>query len=490
MLRTSATCSFLSAASLPRSLMTEFSLSAGQRIHLIGIGGAGMSGLARLLKARGLTVSGSDAVPTALTEKLFHDDGIHVDYVQDGSAIHPGLDGVVTTAAAKADNAELAAARRLGVPVRKYAEALGALMRERVGIAVAGTHGKTTTSSMLAHTLREADLEPSYLIGGVPHDLGSNAEAGRGSYFVAEACEYDRSFHHLAPIVAVVTNIDADHLDYFGSLEAVHEAFARFVAMVPATGLVVVHGDDEATLETVRRAAIAPVVSYGEEEWCDWRIIRHGVVDGRPSARFEGPGSAEPLALTLGVPGWQNVYNAAAVAVVADYLGAEAAAIQAALEGFRGVARRFDRLGSLRGVPILDDYAHHPAEIRATLAAARQAHPHEDLWVVFQPHQVTRTQVFFNGFSEALALADRVILLDVYAAREGDEDHGMRALSEELAEAVRLHGTEAEYLSSFDAVIAHLRSELPAHGAAVMTMGAGNVHEIAEALVTTYARAA
>lgn len=439
-----------------------------------------MSGIARILAARGAAVTGSDPTPTALTEAL-HDLGIVVDHVQDGRAIGPQTEFVIHTAAVAATNPDLVRAKQLGIPTLKYAEAVGQLMRGRRGIGVAGTHGKTTTSSMMAHVLAVAGKQPGFLIGGTPRNLGTNAAAGDGAFFVVEACEYDRSFLHLAPAMGIVTNIEADHLDYYKDLGEIWHAFGEFAALIPPDGVVVVNGDDSACVAAIRETATCPVVTFGI---CpgnlDWRaeVIDH--IDGCPRFTLHYQGAAM-LDITMKIPGWQNVANATGVAALAAWIGIPLDTIRAGLESFVGVERRFDLRGYWRGVPVIDDYAHHPTEIAATLAAARQKFPERRLWVAFQPHQATRTRMLFEEFADALALADRVLLFDIFAARESTVNPDNRALAVALTEAVRQRHTEASHFDSLAAAVAHLRWGLESD-VAIFTLGAGNIYEIADDL--------
>ena len=457
------------------------SLHHVRKVHCVGVGGAGMSGIARLMAARGVTVSGSDAARSETTGRLMAE-GIRVDHAQDGRAIAAETDLVIASAAIRKENAELQRAHELRVPVIKYAEAVGRLMADRAGIAVAGTHGKTTTSSMLAWIFSVAGRDPSFLIGGEPHNLGTNAKHGNGPHFVVEACEYDRSFHQFDPAAALITNIDADHLDYYGSEENIRQAFLQFARGISYDGLLVANADNEGCRQVVESLKHREVITFGlDASDAMWRPEL--VSAGEDSTRFTLRRFNWPVNdISLTVPGIANVANATAAAAVADWFGIDREAVAEALHTFRGVGRRFHMLGEFAGVPVVDDYAHHPVEIDATIRAARLKWPERQLWVVFQPHQAFRTQAFFDDFAESLATADRVLLLDIYAAREGSDNPINRELSLRLTEAVSQLGTPALHCEHMGDVISELR-ETVTPDAVLMTVGAGNVNEVATALV-------
>ncbi|MGE0432936.1 MAG: UDP-N-acetylmuramate--L-alanine ligase [Planctomycetota bacterium] len=459
------------------------SLHHVRKVHCVGVGGAGMSGIARLMAARGVTVSGSDPVRTPLTGKLMGE-GIRVDHAQDGRAIDRETSLVIASAAIRQDNAEMQRAAELRVPVIKYAEAVGRLMLDRAGIAVAGTHGKTTTSSMLAWIFSVAGRDPSFLIGGEPHNLGTNARHGHGPHFVVEACEYDRSFHRFDPVAGLITNIDADHLDYYGSEAAIRESFRQFAKGISIDGLLVANADNEGCREVMAGLKHREVMTFGMD--ASDAMWRPELTDANETTtRFRLRRHNWPVNdISLGVPGLQNVANATAAAALADWFGIDREAVAEALHTFRGVGRRFHLLGDFCGAPVVDDYAHHPVEIDATIRAARLKWPERQLWVVFQPHQAFRTQAFFDDFAEALATADKVMLLDIYAAREGSENPINRELSVRLSDAVSQLGTQSLHCEHMGDVISELR-ETVTDDVVVMTVGAGNVNEVAAALVRT-----
>jgi UDP-N-acetylmuramate--alanine ligase len=451
-------------------------LPAAGPVHLVGIGGAGMSGIARLLLARGIPVSGSDAKEGAVLEEL---QALGARIVVGHQAQNvAGASRVVYTAAVKEENVELAEARRRGVPVTSRAAMLGELMDGAASIAVAGTHGKTTTTGMIASIFDAADADPTVLIGGDLPAMGGNARVGRSDYFIAEACEAFRSFHHLRPLIAVITNIEADHLDTYESLEGVIEGFGQFVSQIRPAGSAVLWWDDP----NVRR-----LVPY-----LDCRQVRYGLDDGaelcafdllletstpRFSARWRGELLGD---FELGVPGRHNVLNALAALGVALDTGLSLDAAREGLRQFRGVGRRFERLGEPRGVLVVDDYAHHPSEVSATLSTARTA-LRRPLTVVFQPHLYSRTQQLMQEFARSFQDADQVIITDIYPAREAPIP-GVTGQS--LAEAIQAREPEkrVRYISPKEAVVSQLADE-SRPGDLIMTLGAGDIRSVGEALV-------
>jgi UDP-N-acetylmuramate--alanine ligase len=462
----------------------DVDLRGARTVHLVGAGGAGMSGLARLLLAAGHTVTGSDRAesPTLAALRAL------------GADVHAGHDGgrlgrpdlVVASTAIRPTNPELVAARRLGVPVLGRAQLLALLMAGKVGIAIAGTHGKTTTTGMVVAILQEAGLDPSFAVGGDLKATGVNAAAGAGPHFVAEADESDGSFLELEPTVAVVTNVEADHLDHWGDLEAVRAAFRTFVGRLPAGGTAVLCADDPGALG-LAAAAPCPVVTYGLAEDADvhatglalaaWGSRCTVVADGRRLGE-----------VTLAVPGRHNVVNALGAIAAARAAGAPPKAAQAALARFTGAARRFHLRAEVAGITIVDDYAHNPPKVAATLAAARLG-PWKRVVAVFQPHLYSRTRLFADEFGRALAAgADLVVVTDVYAAREDPEpgvDGGL------VVAAARRARPDLPCLHVPD------RAELAARVAALLepgdlllTLGAGDITTLADEVAPLLAEAA
>jgi UDP-N-acetylmuramate--alanine ligase len=453
-------------------------------IHFVGIGGIGMSGIAEILAERGLRVSGCDLKRSAATD-LLQSRGIAV-----STGHHPahldGVDAVVVTAAVRGANAEIEAARARGIAVIPRKEMLGALAGEKRTVGVSGTHGKTTTTAMIALVLEEAGLDPTILIGGMLRNIASNAKSGRGEFLVVEADEYDRTFHELHPEVAVVTNIEADHLEYFGDFDAVAEAFRIFVDGLRPGGLVVGCVDDPAVAALLDSVAAGFSRSNGgpAEAGPYTRVLRYGLspaaeLTARNLAFHDRGSSFEVEGLgffKLFVPGEHNVRNALAAIGVARALGVGGHVIAAALSKFLGVDRRFQILGDFGGALVVDDYAHHPTEIRATLDAARSGYPQRRIVALFQPHLYSRTRDFAREFGESLGRADVAMVAPIFAARETPIE-GISARM--IAEA----GEGIEFLDrSNDEIVRELRQRLEPNDVFIV-MGAGDVHEIAEALV-------
>jgi len=444
-----------------------------KNIHFVGIGGIGMSGIAEVLAKAGLAVSGCDLKPSASTE-LLRSRGVPVTIGHDPAHLQ-GIDTVVFTSAVRGEHAEVDEARRRGLRVIRRAELLGHLVNEKRGVGVSGTHGKTTTSAMIALVLEEAGLDPTILIGGMVRNFSGNAKRGKGEYVVVEADEYDRTFHQLHPEVAVVTNIEADHLEYYGSFEAIVEAFRIFVDGIKPGGAVIACLDDPAVRDLIARVKGKRVVTYGRDASADVKPTRVRF-SGRETS-FDVPGMRS---FKLFVPGEHNVLNALAAIAVGRELGISADVIAAGLAKFMGVDRRFQILGQFSGAIVVDDYAHHPTEIRATLTAARAGYPDRRIVALFQPHLFSRTRDFAREFAESLSEADVAIVAPIYAAREKPIEG---VSSKVIADA--LEGIEFLDRSNHD-IESEMRRRLEPNDIFI-TMGAGDVHEIAEALVRGHA---
>jgi UDP-N-acetylmuramate--alanine ligase len=453
-------------------------LDEGSRtVHLVGVGGAGMSGLARLLLAAGHRVTGSDRSRSATLEALAAL-GAEVWAPHDATRLgRPDL--VVASTAIRATNPELVAARILGVPVLGRAQLLALLMAGRDGIAIAGTSGKTTTTAMVVAILQAAGLDPSFAVGGDLKDSGVNAAAGTGPHFVAEADESDGSFLELHPTVAVVTNVEADHLDHWGDLEAVRGAFRTFVGQLPADGTAVLCADDPGALD-LAGSAPCPVVGYGFADRADVR--GDDLALDAWSSSFAVTGRGRPLGrVTLGVPGRHNVQNALGAIAAALAVGAPFQAAVAALAGFAGAARRFHLRGEVAGVTLVDDYAHNPPKVAAALAAARLG-PWKRVVAVFQPHLYSRTRLFAAEFGAALAAADLVVVTDVYAAREDPEPGVDGAL---VAVEARRARPDLDCVYEPDrAALAPRVATLVQPGDLVLTLGAGDITTLADELTS------
>ncbi len=452
-----------------------------KRIHFIGVGGSGMSGIAEVLANLGYQVSGSDIRESAVTQRLV---GAGVEVFIGHSADHiAGVDVVVTSTAVAADNVEFQAARDARIPTVPRAQMLAELMRYRHGIAVAGTHGKTTTTSMIASVFAAAELDPTYVIGGRVNQSGSNAKLGAGRYLIAEADESDASFLHLTPMVSVVTNIEADHMDtYGGDLQQLRRTFVEFLHNLPFYGSAVLCLDDpeiKGLIPQINRS----ILTYGQDSEADYRI--HSIQPQGLLSQFqlETPNHG-CVPLQVNSPGLHNVLNAAATAAVALDEGLSVAAVQQGLAQFAGVGRRFERLGSLqhgRGSAVLvDDYGHHPTEVEATLNSAAQVWPESRVVMVYQPHRFTRTRDLYDDFVRVLSRCDVLILLDVYAAGEAEI---AGADSKSLARSIRQRGhVDPIYAASIDEVPELLASIL-ADGDVLITQGAGNITSLAHHLV-------
>ncbi len=443
-------------------------------VHFVGIGGIGMSGIAEVLLNLGYKVSGSDLKASAITERLERLGA--TTYEGHRAENVAGAEVVVATSAISRDNPEVAEARRLHVPVIQRAEMLAELMRLKYGIAVAGMHGKTTTTSMVAAVLAAGGLDPTVVVGGRVDAMGSNARLGKSQYLVAEADESDRSFLKLSPILAVVTNIDREHMDCYRDMRDVMRAFRDFVERLPFYGMAILCNDDRRLRKLLPRLT-RRAVTYGTREGSDFRItgMKTRAAAGQPLSRFEVNFRGRSLGeFRLHVPGAHNVLNATAAVAAGVGLDVAADQIREALEAFRGVDRRFQLRGQAAGVAVLDDYGHHPTEILATLQAARQC-GYRRIHVVFQPHRYTRTRDLLDDFSTAFGDADSVFVLDVYAASEAPIPG---VSGEALAEHIRQHGGRpATYLASFDDA-ARAATDAAREGDMVLTLGAGNVHQV------------
>ena len=451
------------------------------RIHFVGIGGAGMGGIAEVLLNLGYQVQGSDLRHGEVTRRL-ETLGATVRIGHDASHLGDS-DVVVVSSAVAADNPEVMEAQRQRIPVVKRAEMLAELMRFRFGIAVAGTHGKTTTTSLVASVLAEGGVDPTFVIGGRLASVSSHARLGAGRYLVAEADESDASFMHLQPMMAIVTNIDADHLaTYDGDFGRLRQTFIEFLHNLPFHGAAVLCIDDPPTRDILPEVG-RQVITYGLSEDADLRAVdiqAHGL-----TTRFTvlAPALEGPLPVTLNLPGLHNVRNALAAIGVALDIGVEPAAIQRALAGFHGVDRRFQVMGELAveqdSVTFVDDYGHHPTEIAATLAAARGAWPGRRLVVVFQPHRYTRTRDLLDDFASVLAEVDVLLLTEVYAAGEAPIP---QADGRAMARAVRGHGrVEPIFVAELEAV-PELLARLLHGGEVVLTLGAGSIGALAREL--------
>ncbi len=445
----------------------------GSHIHIIGIGGIGTSALARVLARWGYRVTGSDAAASAITAVL-GSEGIVVTIGHRAEAVG-GADLVVYSAAVREENAELAAARAAGTATIKRAALLGLIANARDGLAVAGTHGKSTTSAMLAKICIDAGRDPSFFVGAILQDFGTNARPGGGDLVVVEADEYDRSFLQLFPRVAIVTNIEHDHPDIYPTYEEMREAYLAFLAQVRAGGTIIISADDPGCIAlrpNIATAAGVAIITYGRASDADWRIVPGGV--GDTVLR----GGAAVATLALEVPGEHNRRNALAALAAAAAVGIAPDVAAASLAGFSGTGRRFELKGEARGITVIDDYAHHPTEVAVNLRAARERYPGRPIWAVFQPHTYSRTKLLLHEFADALADADRVVLLDIYAARETDT---LGVNANDILALLPARGVPLRAARPADAaaiLLAEHRAGRLGAGAVVLTLGAGDVTEI------------
>ncbi len=444
--------------------------ATSQHVHFIGIGGIGMSGIAEILLNLGMKVSGSDLRRTPVTDRL---SSLGATVYEGHDAAHvAGATVVVTSSAVSAANPEVVEAHARKIPVIQRAEMLAELMRLKYGIAIAGMHGKTTTTSMVAAVLSAGGLDPTVVVGGRVNALGSNARLGSTQYLVAEADESDRSFLKLSPILAVVTNLDREHMDCYRDMDDVKRVFLEFMDRVPFYGAVTACADD-ALLAGILPLARRRVFTYGEAAGADYRLEFLAAVQGSCFARFQVHTVAGALGpFELHVPGRHNVLNATAAVAIARQLEVPVEKIAEGLRHFRGVDRRFQHRGQARGVSVVDDYGHHPTEIRATLAAARDCRPGR-VHVVFQPHRYTRTRDLLDEFAGAFTDADSVIVLPIYAASE-EPIPGVTA--ERLAGCIR--GTRVFYAPDFAAAVAAATTGVR-EGDLILTLGAGSVSQLA-----------
>jgi len=421
-----------------------------KKAHFIGIGGIGMSGLARLFLNEGKEVSGSDRTASAITEALHHE-GAYFSQTQVKENITSGIDVVIYTEAMPKDHEELVRARELRIPTMNYFEALGIVANEYYLIAVAGSHGKTTTTAMLIDIFEEAGFDPSAIVGSLRSKTKSNYRAGKSKYFIVEACEYKRDFLSLTPDILIITNIEYEHVDYYKSLADVQNAFQEFALQVREDGAVFVNFGGS-NMAPILEGVKVKVIDYGKY--------------------------FDPL-LKLAIPGMHNQMNAAAATAVADFVGISRDVSKTALENFKGTWRRFEYKGELNGAKVYDDYGHHPTEIRATLAGARELYPDKKITIVFQPHTYSRTEELFDDFVSALASADHVIVLPIYAARR----ENISGISHtKLCDAIREKNESAEVYDTFEAVILKLKESVTENDV-VIIMGAGDIAQVGMCIV-------
>ena len=457
--------------------MYHIDFNKPEHIHFIGIGGISMSGLAEILLERGFTVSGSDAHESELTDKLTAH-GAKIVYGQRAENITDDIDAVVYTAAVHPDNPEYAAAAAKNLPILSRAELLGQLMKNyEKSIAVSGTHGKTTTTSMLTEILMDEKKNPTISVGGMLDSIGGNIRVGGPELFVTEACEYTNSFLSFFPNMEIILNIEADHLDFFKDINDIRHSFHKFAQILPEDGYLIINGGID-NLQEITGDLPCNVITFGKDPSCDYSYTDVTFDEfGRGSYTLLKKGTPS-VKVSLGVVGEHNILNSLSVLALMDILGIDSNVVLKSLADFHGTDRRFEYKGTIGGVTILDDYAHHPTEITATLKAAAN-YPHKTLWCVFQPHTYSRTNAFLKDFAKALTLADKVILADIYAAREKNT---IGITSKDLQTEIEKLGKECYYFHSFDE-IENFLLENCINGDLLITMGAGDVVKIGENLL-------
>lgn len=446
-------------------------------VHFIGIGGISMSGLAEILLKENFKISGSDAKSSDIVDNLM-EMGAIINIGQCAENITEDIDLVVYTAAVHADNPEYAVCVEKNIPMLTRAQLLGQIMNNyKYSVAVAGTHGKTTTTSMLSQVFMEADVDPTISVGGILDSIGGNIRVGKSDYFVTEACEYTNSFHSFFPYISIILNVDADHLDFFSGIEEIIESFHTFAKNLPDNGTLVVNGDMDC-LPQVTKDLTCNILTFGLNDSNKYYPTDIEADDkGHMNYTLMVDGIFQER-VHLNIGGTHNVTNSLAVIAVADLLGIDREFALAGLACFGGAHRRFELKGTLGNVTVIDDYAHHPTEIKATFTTATNT-PHNELWVVFQPHTYTRTKALFEEFADALKGFDHVILVDIYAAREPDT--GL-VHAKDLASRIKELGGDARYFSSFEAVENYLLKNCKKNDL-LITMGAGDVNLIGEELL-------
>ncbi len=452
--------------------MFELDFTKPSRVFFCGIGGISMSGLAEILKGRGFTVSGSDRQKSELTDHL-EQTGIRVFIGQKAENVTDDIDVFVYTAAIKNGHPELEKARQLNLPMLTRAELLGRIMKNyKIPVAISGTHGKTTVTGMISQILLANESDPTVTIGGMLRTIGGNIRIGGPEYFVTEACEYTNSFLNFFPKISVILNIEEDHMDFFKDIDDIRSSFRRFASLTPPDGAVII-GNDIPGKDKVIEGLSCRVVTFGSDSHADY-YPEDIKTDENGNTSFTCKGDA----FSLLIPGIHNVLNAVAAIAACDKMGIPRESIRKGLAEYPGTDRRFEYRGTLNGVRIVDDYAHHPSEIRATLLAAK-SQPHKKLWVIFQPHTYSRTKAFLPEFAEALSLADSVILTDIYAARETDN---LGISPRDIVSGLQKLHTESRYIGPFQEIEEFVKKNC-AQGDLLITMGAGDVVTIADELL-------
>ncbi|MFG0248065.1 MAG: UDP-N-acetylmuramate--L-alanine ligase [Phycisphaeraceae bacterium JB051] len=449
---------------------------AGQHLHFVGIGGCGMSGLARIVRGRGAHCTGSDMTDTDVTQALIAD-GIPVVLQQTAESVPADCDMLVISAAIKADHPEVREANRRNLPVIKYAQLLGRLMIGHAGIAIAGTHGKSTTTSMLCHLLIQSELDPSFIVGATCAQIGGGSRVGKSDMLVAEACEFDRSFHNFHPTHAAILNVEEDHLDIYKNLDDIIDAFHVFAQKLPEHGSLLIHHD---VRTRIAAGLDCDVQTIGFAPLADWQVLVNGssVVlkeHGSPVAQWQNP-----------MPGEHMAYNAAVAMVLAHQRGAAWSKLVSAIESFRGLDRRMQVLGDVKlesgKVKVIDDYGHHPTEIDTTLRALKRHYQPKRLICIFQPHQHSRTRFLLDQFATSFSAADMVIVPEIYFVRDSEAER-QSVSSRDLVERLQKKNIDAQQLDPFEKITDHL-AWIARDGDLIVTMGAGPVWKVSHALMS------
>jgi UDP-N-acetylmuramate--alanine ligase len=449
----------------------------GKCFHFIGAGGVGMSGLAQLMMKHEAIITGSDQMPSETITALCRTGAdIKIGHCEEN--LNPRADAVVISAAIKENNPELRLAAKRGLAVYKYAEMLGMLMDRYDGIAVSGTHGKSTTSGWLIHCLKQAGAEPNFIIGALINQLGCSFGIGRSRYFVAEACEYDRSFLNLRPRIGCILNIEQDHLDYYRDEDEIIEAFADFARGTRADGVLIANGQDANTAKALGLLDGGNhCLTFGLEKTCNYCADNIALDAGLYAFNIYEDGRI--LGRTrISLPGQHNILNALAVVAMAVNAGIDVDTVLESLGNFTGMDRRLMFKGKVGGIMVLDDYAHHPTEIRASLAAIRERYQPERIWCIFQPHQYSRTRFLLDDFAESFKLADITIVPEIFFVRDSQTAR-QEINAEVLVDRIRASGSEARFISGFPGICEYLKGKV-SPGDMVVTMGAGDIWKVAD----------
>jgi len=445
-----------------------------KKIHMVGIGGIGMSAIARCLLDRGYEVSGSDLKSNEQIERLVRQ-GVVFHRGHMASNIDGTIDKVIRSAAIKDNNEEIIEAKRLAIDIKKYSEMLGELMKGKKGIAVAGCHGKTTTTSLISYILCKAGLDPTFVCGGDIPQLGGNSSPGKGDFFVAEACEFDRSFLNLHPETVIITNIEEDHLDYYKDIAEIVSAFREFASLTGEAGSVI-GCVDNVHAEKIVKEFKDRGIGYSVMKDATWRAGNIKFEKGISYFNVFHNGK-DVGTFTMMIPGIFNISNALGAIAASFLAGLDVNTIREALGEFTGAARRFQLMGEKNGITIIDDYAHHPTEVRSLLRAAREKYPDKKIWAIFQPHQHSRTRMMLHEFAESFSDANLVLVPNIFYARD-DKSELEKITSGHLAEEIKKTGVEAVYLPEFEDVMDYLHKN-GGPDTVALTIGAGNVNEIA-----------